>query len=479
MTEAGTELQERLRWKRRVVAAAVIMVAIMVVTIGVLATGELQSKLPEAIEAVSGVVVLNGPWKFKVGDDPGWAAAAFDDSDWERVDLTAPAGARDGDVGISGYVSGWTARGHAGYVGYAWYRMSVGGECERVRCAAMAGPAAVDSAYEVWVDGAPVGGVGQFGGATPRVFAIRPRMFAVRSTGAEDGKSNENRPVTIAVRVWMAPWDLAEDSGGMRVAPAIGTASAMTRLYRAQWMQTIRGYVVEIAEALIFFVLAGLLWTVRESDGALARCGWMCVAMVLTGLYRANQAVFFWSGAETVQEFEALSLLALLPACLAAWTMAWKEWFAVLAGPCIGWVVGVLTLSYVVGQFLSASWFIGRFEAGVYEAAGRAIRLGRLGLLALTVVVFVAAILRRTVRWKWISIVAMVLISVGQFAGEISTVGVPGIWFPFGVGVSRTQFVYVGFFVAVVVWMRRAVGGARKQKMAVGAGIGGGYSAPF
>jgi surface polysaccharide O-acyltransferase-like enzyme len=100
-------------------------------------------------------------------------------------------------------------------------------------------------------------------------------------------------------------------------------------------------------------------------------------------------------------------------------------------------------------------------------------------LLALTVVVFVAAILRRPVRWKWRSIVAMVLISVGQFAGEISTVGVPGIWFPFGVGVSRTQFVYVGFFVAVVVWMRRAVGGARKQKMAVGAGIGGGYSAPF
>jgi hypothetical protein len=29
------------------------------------------------------------------------------------------------------------------------------------------------------------------------------------------------------------------------------------------------------------------------------------------------------------------------------------------------------------------------------------------------------------------------------------------------------------------VWMWRAVGGARKQKMAVGAGIGGGYSAPF
>jgi hypothetical protein len=31
----------------------------------------------------------------------------------------------------------------------------------------------------------------------------------------------------------------------------------------------------------------------------------------------------------------------------------------------------------------------------------------------------------------------------GLFGGELlDTIGVPGIWFPFGIGVSRTQYVY-------------------------------------
>lgn len=69
------------------------------------------------------VVTLNGPWRFHTGDAPAWADPAFDDSGWESVDLTAPPGAHDPDVGLSGYVPGWSARGHAGYKGYAWYRL--------------------------------------------------------------------------------------------------------------------------------------------------------------------------------------------------------------------------------------------------------------------------------------------------------------------------------------------------------------------
>ena len=39
---------------------------------------------------------LNGPWRFRVGDDPRWAAPGFDDSSWEQVDLAAPASVTDG-----------------------------------------------------------------------------------------------------------------------------------------------------------------------------------------------------------------------------------------------------------------------------------------------------------------------------------------------------------------------------------------------
>jgi hypothetical protein len=72
---------------------------------------------------------LNGPWKFTIGDSPIdsvthqplWAEPTFNDSHWETVDLTPPDGSFDPILGISGYVPGWTAKGHPGYTGYACF----------------------------------------------------------------------------------------------------------------------------------------------------------------------------------------------------------------------------------------------------------------------------------------------------------------------------------------------------------------------
>ena len=62
-------------------------------------------------------VELDGPWKFHVGDDPAWSQPDFDDSSWEEIDLTP-----DSSTGVA---LGWTAHGHRGYSGYAWYRLQV------------------------------------------------------------------------------------------------------------------------------------------------------------------------------------------------------------------------------------------------------------------------------------------------------------------------------------------------------------------
>jgi hypothetical protein len=48
-------------------------------------------------------------------------------------------------------------------------------------------------------------------------------------------------------------------------------------------------------------------------------------------------------------------------------------------------------------------------------------------------------------REKWFAIPAILLVSVGLFAQELSLIGIPGIWFPFGVGVSRTEYAYAIF----------------------------------
>ena len=42
-----------------------------------------------------------------------------------------------------------------------------------------------------------------------------------------------------------------------------------------------------------------------------------------------------------------------------------------------------------------------------------------------------------------LALVTLASIMAGLFGGELlDTIGVPGIWFPFGIGVSRTQYVY-------------------------------------
>ena len=42
-----------------------------------------------------------------------------------------------------------------------------------------------------------------------------------------------------------------------------------------------------------------------------------------------------------------------------------------------------------------------------------------------------------------LALVTLASTMAGLFGGELlDTIGVPGIWFPFGIGVSRTQYVY-------------------------------------
>jgi hypothetical protein len=44
---------------------------------------------------------------------------------------------------------------------------------------------------------------------------------------------------------------------------------------------------------------------------------------------------------------------------------------------------------------------------------------------------------------RTLALATLATIMVGMFGGELlDPIGVPGIWFPFGIGVSRTQYIY-------------------------------------
>ena len=137
-------------------------------------------------------VPLYGPWKFTVGDSPIdpktgqplWAEPDFDDSKWETVDLTPKDGAFDPAAGLPGYVPGWTAKGHPGYFGYAWYRIRVEVRARPGAALALAGPANVDDAYQVFDNGELAGHFGDLPAACPWFTTPSPKRSRCGSWAA-------------------------------------------------------------------------------------------------------------------------------------------------------------------------------------------------------------------------------------------------------------------------------------------------------
>src|SRR5262245_45573156 len=91
----------------------------------------------------------DGSWRFRTGDDPHWADPNTDDSGWETIDLTAPPGSHDGDVGLPDYVGGWMAHRHPDYHGYAWYRRTVTVPAGPASWDIL-GPTLVEDGYEIY-----------------------------------------------------------------------------------------------------------------------------------------------------------------------------------------------------------------------------------------------------------------------------------------------------------------------------------------
>ncbi|HEU4602229.1 MAG TPA: hypothetical protein VFS24_09680, partial [Steroidobacteraceae bacterium] len=107
-----------LTQRKLLFGVAIATLVAFAIVIADLATGGRPD--PPALRATA--TLLDGGWRFHIGDDAQWAKVDADDSDWETIDLTASPGSHDGDVGLPDYVGGWMAHGHPGYRGYAWYR---------------------------------------------------------------------------------------------------------------------------------------------------------------------------------------------------------------------------------------------------------------------------------------------------------------------------------------------------------------------
>jgi hypothetical protein len=395
----------------------IILVTLLVwaIVIGDLARGGRAD--PPALRAAA--TLLDGGWRFHTGDDQHWADARADDSDWETIDLTAQPGSHDGDVGLPDYVSGWMAHGHPGYTGYAWYRRVVNVPAGRALWDIL-GPTLVEDGYELYWNGHSLGGSGRLG-PHPRVVGTRPLRFALPADAAG------TRGV-LALRAFRFPRPKpSANGGGMHSAPILAPRPISDGLHRAQWERTIAGYIVDAIEPLAMFSLIGLAlwcWPRTSHRGFLI---FASIALALTAARRLNNALVSWTDLLDLPTYALLAKFMWMPT-VAAWALAWNRW---CQRP---WrTIDVSALVIMVAEI-----------TGAVTHSTSVTSVSRLGSIALFVMI--GARIVRDGAMRILALITLALITVAFFGDELlDPIGVPGIWFPFGIGVSRTQYIYAIF----------------------------------
>jgi Stage II sporulation protein E (SpoIIE) len=255
---------------------------------------------------------LAGPWKFHIGDDPAWAQPDFDDSKWEDMDLTP---------GSRGLARGWTARGHAGYSGYAWYRLQVevwGAN----RSLALKMPGDFDDAYQVFVNGQRLGEFGKFTPHGVTAYSALPTAFRLPKS-VRDGK------VTIAIRMWMdsaTPFNFP-DAGGLHEPPELGYASAISSQVRLDWddvgHQVGSGFLELLILVMSLLIALALFWLDRQEKSYL----WLalvCEATILSVGVLLLVNFTTWIGQT---EFVILTDVIAKPLQIGLWVLFWGYWF--------------------------------------------------------------------------------------------------------------------------------------------------------
>jgi len=398
--------------QRRLIAGIVITTLVAcVLVVADLASGGRPD--PPALRAAA--TLLDGAWRFRTGDDPRWADATTDDSGWETIDLTASPGSHDGDVGLPDYVGGWMAHGHPGYHGYAWYRRAVTVPAGRASWDIL-GPTLVEDGYELYWNGQRLGGSGRLGQA-PRLVGTRPLRFALPA----DAPGTRG---VLAVRTYKLPGGGSAEGGGMHSAPMLAPRPISDALHRVQWQRTIAGYIVEVIEPIAMFAVIGLALAFRSRSSHKSFLIFASIALALMATRRLNNAIVAWTDLMDLRTYAWLASVMWVPV-VAAWTLAWNRW-CLRPWRSVDVAAVVLAVAGIAGALIHS--------ASVTSGS----RLGSIALLVL-----IGARIVRNGPLRIVALVTLAAIMAALFGGELlDTIGVPGIWFPFGIGVSRTQYVY-------------------------------------
>ncbi|MGH9586748.1 MAG: SpoIIE family protein phosphatase [Acidobacteriaceae bacterium] len=408
------------------------------------------------------VIPLFGPWKFHIGDNPQWANPNFDDSSWETVNLISNSSTFDPITGWHGYVPGWTAKGHPGYWGYAWYRIRVKVDSRPGERLALDFAGNVDDAYQAFANGVLLGGFGKFpNGTDPVTYYSQPSMFTLPETSAAGQQT-----LVLAFRVWMMPTDLqsAPDAGGFHNAPLLGQADAIAGSYELSKVRLNRVYFSGALEAALFFLLALMAWTLIFFDRSDPVYRWLVAVFLLTAFYSVYTCIIAWTQTQSITMASVITDVFLTPLILGGWVMVWWAWFRLRRPSLVPKLILVLTVLYMVCDALGENLFFNAIPAHVstgFHLASLGIRILFVPLLVMIVVWGV----REQGREGWLALPAVVLVAIAQFQTELSVLHFRVMWFPFGGRISLAQIAAAALVaVLMILLVRRLMLSLRRQR---------------
>jgi len=234
-----------------------------------------------------GVIQLDGPWHFQMGDDPLWSDPTLDDSGWLNVVLGESL----------------AEQGFESYAGYAWYRLRIhpsqlhlgGPDSGPLRL--LVTPYSVGQ-VSVYVDGVEVGHT--------RGMTGSPKMYESLPIDVPLPQVKSDQPVMVAVRTWAAPGIpithglLERVEAGTREDIADRVALAVSH----KWNQRI---IAEMVLAFLFLGVAALGWILYLAQRHHCEYMWMalmCLAVVLTSTVQ----LCHWLGLLSTEVFHVLDL---------------------------------------------------------------------------------------------------------------------------------------------------------------------------
>jgi hypothetical protein len=374
-----------------------------------------------------GTAELSGAWKFHIGDDMAWAGRDFDDSSWGSIDLTPPAGSANPELGISGFIPGWTDAGYPDHSGYAWYRLRIDVQSSH-GALAIKMPAQVDDAYQVYVNGELIGEFGKFTDRGVTAYSTLPEAFRLP-------RELRTGPMTIAIRMWMdsaTPFS-TPDAGGMHGPPVLGHAAVIGTLVQLDWDDIGHDIGSGFVELLILFlawlIAISLLWMDRTEAAYL----WLSLVCAVTMLSIGVVLIVNFSTWIPQVDRVLLTDVVLGPMRIGLWVLFWGYWFRVVRMDWIQRAVWTMVLLLMIGTVMLRPPLYGEkipVHAAVYLSP--ALLAVKLGLAVLLCAITFWGISKQKTE-GWLALSAVLLVAVALYQRELVILHV------------RTSFDVLGF----------------------------------